>query len=93
MTRTLLLILLMMVPLLGCEGNALHDAELMDSPESYESFLAKYPESAEAPRLRTRIDELRFSRAKADKSSQAMRDLRSRDSPGPLKSSASLSSH
>lgn len=74
MTRTLLLILLMMVPLLGCEGNALHDAELMDSPESYESFLAKYPESAEAPRLRTRIDELRFSRAKADKSSQAMRD-------------------
>ncbi|MCP4873790.1 MAG: hypothetical protein GY898_34310 [Proteobacteria bacterium] len=74
MTRTLLLTLLLLLPLLGCEGNALYDAELMDSPEGYEAFLAKYPDSAEASRLRTRIDELRFTRAKAEKSSQAMRD-------------------
>jgi len=74
MTRTLLLIALMMLPLLGCEGNALYDAELQDSPEGYETFLAKYPDSAEAARIRTRIDELRFTRAKVAKSSQSMRD-------------------
>jgi hypothetical protein len=72
--RTPFVIVLLMLLLLGCEGNALHDAELMDSPEGYESFLARYPDSTEAGRLRTRVDELRFSRAKADKSSQAMRD-------------------
>ena len=58
----------------GCEGMALHDAELVDSPEAYEAFLAEYPSSANAPDLRVRIDRLRFLRAKAAKSSAAMRE-------------------
>ncbi len=71
---SVLALLLLSLSLLGCEANALRDAELMDNPDGYESFLAKYPDSPEAPRIRERIDELRFLHAKGAKSSQAMRD-------------------
>ena len=49
--------------LCACEGMALHDARLKDTPEAYETFLTDYPESAEAVALRERIDELRFQQA------------------------------
>jgi hypothetical protein len=74
MRRTLPLIALLLVSLLfGCEGMALHDAELADSPEAYESFLKQYPDSVKADEIRHRIEGLRFLRAKADQSSEAMR--------------------
>ena len=68
-----LLVLAALLLLTACEGTALRDAELKDSPEAYESFLAEYPDSVEAQRLRDRVDELRFLRAKSDKTSEAMR--------------------
>ena len=72
--RRLLIPLFLMLLLTGCEGMALHDAELEDSPEAYEAFLAQYPASARADELRERIDKLRFLRAKTAKTSAAMRE-------------------
>ncbi len=63
--RTFLLLLTLLL-LVGCEAADLHDAEVKDSAASYEAFLAKYPDSAEADRLRGRIDDLRWTKAKAD---------------------------
>jgi len=73
MNRLSLLVAAALLLLTACEGTALRDAEMKDSPEGYEAFLAEYPDSAEAIRLRERIDELRFLRAKSDKTSEAMR--------------------
>ena len=70
----LLVPLILTFLLSACEGMALHDAELEGSPEAYEAFLAEHPDSEKAPELRERIDRLRFLRAKADKSSGAMRE-------------------
>lgn len=75
--KRLLVPLMLMFLLSACEGMALHDAELQDSPEAYEAFLAEFPDSEKAPDLRKRIDKLRFLRAKTDKSSEAMRQYMS----------------
>ncbi len=72
--RRLLVPLLLALLLPGCEGMALHDAELKDSPEAYEAFLSEYPDSEAATRLRARIDKLRFLRAKSAKTSEGMRE-------------------
>jgi hypothetical protein len=66
-------ILLFAVLLTACEGADLHEAQTLDSPESYEAFLAQYPASVEADRLRSRIEELRYLRAKADGTAESMR--------------------
>jgi len=73
MNRCSLLIALLLL-LTACEGSALRNAELADSPEAYEAFLQKYPDSVEAETLRLRVEELRFLRAKREKKSEALRD-------------------
>ena len=72
--KRLLIPIALMLLLTACEGMALRDAELQDSPEAYEAFLQEYPASTQAAELRERIDKLRFLRAKSEKSSEAMRD-------------------
>jgi hypothetical protein len=66
---------LLFVLLIGCEGMALHEAELADSPAVYEAFLQKYPSSAEGDRLRGRIEKLRFLKAKEAKEAAALREF------------------
>lgn len=73
MVRTALLLSLSLL-LASCEGSALRDAELADSPEAYEAFLQRYPDSPKAAELRQRVDTLRFLRAKAERTSAAMRE-------------------
>ena len=58
----------------ACEGNDLHNAEMRNTPEAYEEFLIKYPESDKADELSSRIDELRFLRAKREKTAAAFLD-------------------
>ncbi len=41
--------------------------------EDFKAFLAQYPQSTEAERLRKRIEELRYLRAKSDGTAEAMR--------------------
>lgn len=69
--RTFFLLLSLLL-LVGCEAADLHDAEVKDSAVAYEAFLAKHPDSADAERLRGRIDDLRFTKAKADGTHEAM---------------------
>lgn len=61
-SRIALLITFFLV-LSGCEGLALHDARLKDTPEAYETFLSEYPGSSESTALQQRIEELRFEAA------------------------------
>lgn len=68
-----LLILFFALSLTACEGADLHEAQQLDSASAYEAFLAKYPQSEEAPRLRERIEELRYLKAKSDNTVEAMR--------------------
>jgi len=74
--QTLLLVLLcgLALGLFGCEGLALHDARLKDTPEAYEAFLQQYPESTNTEELKQRIDELRFSVAVETDTAAAFQD-------------------
>jgi len=63
---------LLLALLIGCEGMALHEAELADSPEAYEAFLQEHPSSSEAARLRERIEKLRFLQAKEGKDAASL---------------------
>jgi hypothetical protein len=69
----LLLALLTCLFLFGCEGAALHEAETQDTPEAYEAFLQEHPGSAQADRLRDRIEALRFGAAQESGTSEALR--------------------
>ena len=60
-------VLLLALPLLilfGCEGNALKQAEMANTPESWEGFLESYPDYAGADEVRRKVDVLRWKRAK-----------------------------
>lgn len=78
-----LLMLLFAVLLTACEGADLHEAQNLDSPEAYEAFLARYPASAEADRLRERVEQLRFLRAKGEGTAEAMRTYLQHHPDGP----------
>lgn len=58
--------------LVGCEANALHQARMTDTPEVYEAFLQKYPDHEEAEWMRDRMEELRFLKAKDAGTSAAL---------------------
>lgn len=62
-TALLGLLSLLVLSLSACEGMALRDARVKDSPEALQSFLQQYPESSAAEELRKRIDELHFAEA------------------------------
>jgi len=59
--------------LVGCEGMAFHNAEVVNTPESYEAFLAEFPESNRYEDIQQRVDKLRFEAATVDGSSEALR--------------------
>ena len=77
------MILLFAVLLTACEGADLHEAQSLDSPEAYEVFLARYPASSDADRLRDRIEQLRFLRAKGEGTADAMRTYLQHHPDGP----------
>jgi hypothetical protein len=72
--RPLIVLAVLALALVACEGVALRDAERVDTPEAYEAFLQRYPASSRAGALRERIDTLRFLRAKVDGTSSAFRE-------------------
>jgi hypothetical protein len=76
------LLLTFFLVLSGCEGLALHDARLKDTPEAYETFLTEYPESTEATTLHQRIDELRFEAAVEEGTAAAFRAYLSKHPQG-----------
>jgi hypothetical protein len=76
------IVLLFAVLLTACEGADLHEAQQLDSPDAYEAFLAKHPQSAEAARLRERIEELRFLRAQREGTPDALREYLQRHPDG-----------
>jgi len=91
-TKTALLVLLSVLALnlCACEGLALHDARLKDSPAAYEAFLQQYPESAEADGLRSRIDELRYREAVEAGTPAAYREYLARHPKGSSSEQAHL---
>lgn len=60
--------------LLACEARRYRDAQLVDSPEAYEAFLAEHPDFPDADFVRERIDELRWVDAKDLGTPDAFRD-------------------
>jgi len=60
--------------LAGCEGMAFHNAEMANTPESYEAFLAEFPDSNRYEDIQQRVEKLRFEAAMKDGSSAAIRD-------------------
>ncbi len=75
-------LLLFALLLTACEGADLHEAQQLDSPEAYEAFLTEYPQSAEAARLRERIEELRFLRAQREGTVEALQGYLQRHPDG-----------
>ena len=62
--------------LAGCDSQqgALRDAQIAGTPDAYEAFLARYPDSVYADSVRTSIEELRYSNAKNGADSALWRD-------------------
>jgi hypothetical protein len=91
-TKTALLVLLscLALNLCACEGLALHDARLKDSPAAYEAFLQQYPDSTEAEALRSRIDELRYREATEAGTAAAYRAYLARHPKGASSEQAHL---
>jgi len=52
---------------------AFHNAEMANTPESYEGFLAEFPDSDRYDDIQQRVDKLRFEAATEDGSSAALR--------------------
>jgi len=57
--------------LMGCEGNALKNAEFANTAEAWEGFLEKYPDYEGAVDIRERIDGLRFTKTRKDHTLEA----------------------
>ncbi len=80
---SLLALLACSLLLTSCEGAALQDAQRKNSPEALETFLERYPDSAEADSLRAKIEELRYEAARDSRSAEQLREYLAKHPDGP----------